>query len=117
MEGKISGEQSEKNPHFALLAAVFSVFALFMGSVTSFLGNRSHVLVYSKPTGEAPTNEAPPVNPAPGPNLGLYMRILVSLVGMAGSLRVILVREYKAPEKHWAFGTMGIIVGYWFRGG
>ena len=44
------------------------------------------------------------------------MPIVVTLVLLVGSLFVILAKRYQATDRHWAYGTVGTIVGYWLKG-
>ena len=41
------------------------------------------------------------------------MRVLISLVVLAAALYVILSDKYDDDVKKWAFGVVGLIVGYW----
>ena len=41
------------------------------------------------------------------------MRALISLVVLAAALYVILSNKYEDDVKKWAFGVVGLIVGYW----
>ena len=45
----------------------------------------------------------------------LIMRLVVSLALLSASLLVILVGQYDPNSKHWAYATVGTIMGYWFR--
>jgi hypothetical protein len=46
-----------------------------------------------------------------------YVQSIVTLLVLFASLAVILSGQYDANSKHWAFGTVGTILGYWFKGG
>ncbi len=35
---------------------------------------------------------------------------------LAASLFVILSRRYAPPDRHWAYATIGTLVGYWLKG-
>jgi hypothetical protein len=41
------------------------------------------------------------------------MRIVISLVVLGSSLYVILSNKYPTDTLKWAFGIIGVIVGYW----
>ena len=43
------------------------------------------------------------------------MQIILSLLLTGVSLFVILASRYKPQEKHWAYGTIGTILGFWIR--
>jgi len=45
----------------------------------------------------------------------LAMRIVVSLALLGCSLFVVMSQSYGAQEKHWAFGSLGTILGYWLK--
>jgi len=59
------------------------------------------------PPGMAVIHSLPP-DPA-------HMQVLVSLVLLAAGLYVILSKQYDAQDKHWAYGTVGTLVGFWLR--
>ena len=44
------------------------------------------------------------------------MRIVISCVLLIAALWVILSRRYVATDRHWAYATIGTIVGYWLGG-
>jgi hypothetical protein len=39
----------------------------------------------------------------------------ITLIFVAASLFVILSQRYASTEKHWAFGALGTILGFWLR--
>lgn len=41
------------------------------------------------------------------------MRIVISLIVLGSSLYVILSNKYPTDTLKWAFGIIGVIVGYW----
>lgn len=43
------------------------------------------------------------------------VRVVVSLVFLLGSLYVILSDKYPDATIKWAFGSAGLVVGYWLR--
>jgi hypothetical protein len=43
------------------------------------------------------------------------VRAIVSLAILSCAMFVILSPRFKTPEKHWAFGVIGTILGYWLR--
>ena len=45
------------------------------------------------------------------------MQIVISLALTAASLFVILRKDYGPKDKHWAYATVGTILGFWLRGG
>jgi hypothetical protein len=44
------------------------------------------------------------------------MQVLLSLALVGSSLYVVLAEHYDPNSKHWAFGTLGTIMGFWLRG-
>jgi len=34
---------------------------------------------------------------------------------MAASIRMIMSKGYAPKDKHWAYGVVGTVVGFWFR--
>jgi hypothetical protein len=45
------------------------------------------------------------------------MQIVMSLALTAASLFVILRKDYGPKDKHWAYATIGTILGFWLRSG
>jgi len=43
------------------------------------------------------------------------MQIALSLILTLASLFVILVKSYGPKDKHWAYATIGTILGFWLR--
>jgi hypothetical protein len=46
----------------------------------------------------------------------MIMPMVVSVVSLAGGLFVILAKRYQSSDRHWAYATVGTIVGYWLKG-
>jgi hypothetical protein len=44
------------------------------------------------------------------------MQIVVTLCLLVSCLVVVLFDGYDPNSKHWAFGMLGTIVGFWLRG-
>jgi len=40
---------------------------------------------------------------------------IITIVLLGASLFVILSKQYDATVKHWAYGTVGTLIGYWLR--
>lgn len=72
------------------------------------------------PTSPAPTASTAPTAtpPAPPAPAAAYMPFIITGVFGLASLWIILSRSYKPDEeaRKWAFGTLGLIVGYWLKG-
>jgi hypothetical protein len=45
----------------------------------------------------------------------LGIRIAISAVILAASLYVILSQKFSDDSSKWAFGMIGLVVGYWLR--
>ena len=43
------------------------------------------------------------------------MPILVSAVLLIAALWVILAQKYTPTDRHWAYGAVGTVVGYWLH--
>lgn len=48
-------------------------------------------------------------------NYRIIMKLSISVVIMAVGLFIILSNNFGEDEKKWAFGSIGTIVGYWFK--
>jgi hypothetical protein len=73
-----------------------------------------------KPAAPTPSAPAPTPTPAPAPSApaAAYMPLVITAVFGLAALWIILSNGYKVdPEaRKWAFGTLGLIVGYWLKG-
>jgi hypothetical protein len=49
-------------------------------------------------------------------NWPLFMQVVLSLVIVAASLCKVLWGNGDTTTKHWAFGMIGMILGYWLKG-
>jgi C4-dicarboxylate-specific signal transduction histidine kinase len=45
----------------------------------------------------------------------VVMQVVVSLVLLSATLFVVLSKKYDAKDKHWAYATVGVIVGFWLK--
>jgi hypothetical protein len=45
------------------------------------------------------------------------MQATVTLILLLAALFVILSGQYDPNSQHWAFATVGTILGYWLKGG
>ena len=46
----------------------------------------------------------------------LIMQCFVSCIILAASLYVILSGSFSPQDKHWAFGSVGTVIGFWLKG-
>lgn len=44
-----------------------------------------------------------------------FLKGLISVVLLAAALWVILSQRYQATDKHWAYGTIGTLIGFWLK--
>ncbi len=44
-----------------------------------------------------------------------FVRIAISLIVLGAALYVILSQNFPDDSSKWAFGIVGIVLGYWFR--
>jgi uncharacterized membrane protein SirB2 len=51
----------------------------------------------------------------PNPPVVEFMPVLVSIVLLISALFVILSKKYAPADRHWAYGSIGTIVGYWLH--
>jgi hypothetical protein len=47
----------------------------------------------------------------------ISMQAIVTLILLLASLFVILSGQYDPNSQHWAFATVGTILGYWLKAG
>jgi len=47
--------------------------------------------------------------------LPLQMKIVISVLVLGAALYVILAKRYSARDKHWAYTTVGLIIGFWLK--
>lgn len=52
--------------------------------------------------------------PTPG-TVELVMQVLISMALLVAGFYVILSNNYQAAEKHWAYGAMGTVIGFWLK--
>lgn len=76
-------------------------FGLFIVAVCGFIFSRFPIPRYSFPA-----------SPTPPEAMGIGL----SAVLTGASLFVILRKDYGAKDNHWAYATIGTILGFWLRG-
>ena len=73
---------------------------------------------YWRVNGPADMPSSPPP-PGPGPaesmSYPLAAQLVISAVLLVAALFVILTKRYPAQDKHWAYGALGTIVGFWLK--
>jgi hypothetical protein len=45
----------------------------------------------------------------------LGMQTVVSMIVLGGSLYIIMSQHYDPKDKHWAYGSVGTILGFWLK--
>jgi hypothetical protein len=45
----------------------------------------------------------------------LVMQVLISVGTGIPAVFIILAKRYAPKDKHWAYGTVGLIIGFWLR--
>ena len=48
-------------------------------------------------------------------NYPLTAQLVISAVLLVAALFVILTKRYPAQDKHWAYGALGTVVGFWLK--
>jgi|ERR1039458_9533045 hypothetical protein len=51
----------------------------------------------------------------PVPDVHVIMQVLVSVALLSATLFVVLSKKYAAKDKHWAYTTIGLIIGFWLK--
>jgi hypothetical protein len=51
-----------------------------------------------------------------GPLAELIMRMTVSLSVLGVACYIIVSHAYTVPDKNWAYGAVGMILGFWLKG-
>ena len=51
----------------------------------------------------------------PSNSFALAMQILISLALLGAALWVNLSGKYQTDDRHWAYGILGTVVGFWLH--
>jgi hypothetical protein len=82
--------------------------ALFIVCIVSLLGDKissfSSRYIYAYPHGSGL---------APGPGFTALMQGIISVTLLAAALFIVLSKRYSPHDKHWAYTTLGTILGFW----
>lgn len=54
----------------------------------------------------------PPLAPTGAP-VAVAMRMVITAVVLVSALYVVLSKGYEPDTEKWAFGTIGLLIGYW----
>ena len=46
-----------------------------------------------------------------------WMQVAISLIVLVAALFIVISKAYEPADKHWAYGSLGTILGYWLKGG
>jgi hypothetical protein len=86
---------------------------LFFGGVAVFAISQAYESIsYPPGVGGGPMPTRIPLVPVLA---GTTMQIVISLALLAATLFVILSKSYPAKDKHWAYSTLGMVVGFWLK--
>jgi hypothetical protein len=77
-------------------------------------------VVKHRPPSADPGPSASPPEPGPelwssGMNYPLTAQLVITGVLLVAALFVILTKKYPAQDKHWAYGALGTVVGFWLK--
>ena len=94
-----------------MMGKVYSI-GLFVVSVIVLL-----TLNYWRVSGPVEVPSPPPPGPEPAVSLSyaLGAQLVISAVLLIAALFVILTKRYPAQDKHWAYGALGTVVGFWLK--
>jgi hypothetical protein len=84
--------------------------ALFLALVVALLYvthpfTNKFILRYPSPPPQAPISDT----------VKLAMQIVISLGFGAASLFIVVAKRFGPKDKHWAYGMLGTILGFWLR--
>jgi hypothetical protein len=48
-------------------------------------------------------------------NFRLVMQVIVTLLLLPATLFIILSKRYAPKDQHWAYTTVGLIIGFWLK--
>ncbi len=89
------------NENFPIRGIAVFVFAVAALALTGFISSGKDVAGLIRPI----------------PNLQGLMQVGLSIVLTIASVFLILSKSYGPKDKHWAYATIGTILGFWLRGG
>jgi len=94
-----------------MMGKAYSI-GLFVVSVIVLL-----TLNYWRVSGPVEVPSPPPPGPEPAVSLSyaLGTQLVISAVLLIAALFVILAKRYPAQDKHWAYGALGTVVGFWLK--
>jgi hypothetical protein len=77
--------------------------------------NPPHVHTNDQPNGVTVPVIGPVEMLTPKTDSHILMQGIVSLAVLAVTLFVIIAKRYGPRDKHWAFSTVGLIIGFWLK--
>jgi hypothetical protein len=98
--------ESTMLPGWLFVAAVVSIVLPGWGLVEDFFHEPNHIKWL-------PFTFISPELLSRGPSI---FKMTVTLILLFASLFVIMSQRYPARDKHWAYGTIGTLIGYWLKG-
>jgi hypothetical protein len=48
-------------------------------------------------------------------DIHIIMQVIVSIVLLSATLFIVLSKKYNPTDKHWAYATLGLIIGFWLK--
>jgi len=107
------------------LPLVLAALALVVLLISQFY-QRTPSLAPAKATPRVLVEAKPPAETAKKPSAGATslpesssvvsaMQVVISIGGLVAGLFVVLSQSYKPEDKHWAFGLIGTVVGFWLK--
>jgi hypothetical protein len=100
-------------PNHTKGAILASPWLLICAAILLFAATRSFQFRFLPFVSGVPAPPAPEIN-VPD-TTKLLMEVIVSLAFGVASLFVILSKRYGSKDKHFAYATAGIILGFWLR--
>jgi hypothetical protein len=101
------------------------LFALYFGRLSDRWARRDVIVsgtrvtlpsrVMAAPGQDKVTEKAPPATRRSG-TVRMVMQILISLSLLGCSLYIIVSGSSDGEHDKWAYGTIGTVVGFWFKG-
>ena len=67
------------------------------------------------PSYSSPNLSSPLASARQGAFVKEAMQVLLSLILLAASVFVILAKRFGPKDKHWAYGTVGTLIGFWLK--
>ena len=100
---------------YAIGLFVVSVIALLTVSLWPRHRELAELPSTTLPTPGVPIPAPPPELSSATLGYATTAQLVISAVLLAAALFVILTKKYPPQDKHWAYGALGTIVGFWLK--